>query len=98
MLVQSHDGFVELLPAIPDEWAQGSFKGLKVRGGAEVSAEWKDHKLQRVEILASVDNRLKLKVPANISSVYVDDKAVEIKDGFVNLHKEKNERIVLTFD
>lgn len=98
MLIQSHDGFIELLPAIPDEWAQGSFKGLKVRGGAEVSAEWKDHQLLRAEILATVDNRLKLKMPANISSVYVDGNAVEIKDGFVNLHKEKNERIVLTFD
>ena len=77
MLIQSHDGFIELLPAIPSEWADGSFKGLRVRGGAEVSAEWKNHQLQQVEILATVDNEFRVKAPANISSVYVDGKAVE---------------------
>lgn len=98
MLIQSHDGFIELLPAIPNEWSDGSFKGLRVRGGAEVSAEWKDHQLKRVEILATVDNEFKIKVPTNISSVSVDGKAVEVKDGFVILSKVKNERAILMLE
>ncbi len=98
MLIQSHDGFIELLPAIPSEWSDGSFKGLRVRGGAEVSAEWKDHQLKRVEILATVDNEFKIKAPANISSVSVDGKAVEVKDGFVILSKVKNERAILMLE
>ena len=98
MLIQSHDGFIELLPAIPNEWSDGSFKGLRVRGGAEVSAEWKDHQLQRVEILAKVDNEFKVKVPTNITSVSLDGKTVEVKGGFVKISKVKNERAILTLE
>ena len=98
MLIQSHDGFIELLPAIPSEWADGSFKGLRVRGGAEVSAEWSNHQLQRVEVFASVDNNFRVKVPSNISSASVDGKAVEVKDGFVLLTKSGGEKAVITFE
>ena len=98
MLIQSHDGVIELLPAIPNEWAEGSFKGLRVRGGAEVSAEWSNHQLQRVEILATVDNDFKLKVPTNISSVSVDGKTVETIDGFVFLSLGNGDKVVLTFE
>ena len=48
MLLQSHQGFVELLPAIPAEWtSQGSFSGLKARGNIRVSAEWRDGRVTR---------------------------------------------------
>ncbi|MFV0545974.1 MAG: glycosyl hydrolase family 95 catalytic domain-containing protein [Bacteroides sp.] len=40
MLIQSHEGFIEPLAALPEAWAKGSFKGLKARGNFEVSADW----------------------------------------------------------
>ena len=98
MLIQSHDGFIELLPAIPSEWDKGSFSGLRVRGGAEVNVEWANHKVQRAEVLATVDNEFKVKVPTYVSSVHIDGKPTEVKDGFIVLPMSVNQKIVLTFD
>jgi alpha-L-fucosidase 2 len=50
MLVQSHEGVIDLLPALPGEWAAGRFDGVRVRGGFELDMAWKDKKITSVEI------------------------------------------------
>ncbi len=44
-LIQSHDGKPEFLPALPEEWKNGSFRGFKIRGGYTVDASWKNGKI-----------------------------------------------------
>lgn len=50
MLLQSHEGFINPLPALPAEWSEGKLSGFKVRGGQTVSLKWKNGELTRMTI------------------------------------------------
>ncbi|GGC24268.1 hypothetical protein GCM10011386_15250 [Parapedobacter defluvii] len=62
MLLQSHAGFIHLLPALPDAWATGEVKGLKARGNYTVDIKWKDGKVIDYQIHSQKNNPIKVLV------------------------------------
>ena len=56
MLMQSGDNKIELLPALPEQWKEGSVSGLCARGGYEVNFEWKDGKVRDCSIKAKTNS------------------------------------------
>lgn len=63
MLLQSHDGLLNILPAIPGDWKDGEIKGMKARGGFEVDITWKQGKLTQLTIRSSMGGNCRIKVP-----------------------------------
>jgi alpha-L-fucosidase 2 len=58
MLLQSHEGKISLLPALPSNWAAGKISGLKARGDIEVSLEWKDGKILNATLKSQKDKKV----------------------------------------
>ena len=87
LLLQSHEGFLRLLPALPANWGSGAISGLVARGNITVDLEWKDGNLVKVGLLAHND--------MDVALVYGDIKAeVQLKKDqktWLNAKLEKND-------
>lgn len=87
MLVQSHDGYIDILPALPSEWKNGCVKGLLARGGFEIEElAWEDGRVTKVVIRSDAGADLKLRAYSldNLKSLY-------------NEKTKKGERIILSY-
>lgn len=61
MLLQSHDGAVHLLPALPDKWEEGKVKGLVAHGGFVVDMDWNGVQLDTAKIHSRIGGNLRLR-------------------------------------
>ena len=72
MLVQSHLGTINPLPALPTAWEDGSFDGLKARGNFEISANWNNNSLNLLKIKSSSGNDCYLEYPGITEAIITD--------------------------
>ncbi len=75
MLIQSHDGAVHLLPALPNEWREGDVRGLRTRGGFVVNEQWSGGRLREASIRSTIGGKLRLRsyVPLTGNGLKVAD-------------------------
>jgi len=98
MLVQSNNGVIDLLPALPTEWSDGEFNGVCTTGAFELDIKWEKNKITFVKILSKQGNICHvvtgsaLKVTANGKKV----KTEKLKDGSVQFQTVKGSIYTLT--
>lgn len=100
MLLQSHEGYIEVLPALPDAWAEGSYKGLVARGNFVVDVDWKNKTATSMHILSRAGGQCTLKCPSATACVTCGGRRVKTKataDGLLAFDTKAGERFDITF-
>lgn len=98
MVMQSHEGVIDLLPALPREWANGSFSGVCARGAFELDMNWKNGNITTVDIISKagqicrMNTGMKVKVKSEGKSV----KYKQLPDGSIEFTTKKGGQYQLT--
>lgn len=69
MLLASHEGEVDLLPALPKAWPSGRVSGLRARGGLTVDIEWRNGLAERAVILAARSGSYRIRAPGKAETL-----------------------------
>lgn len=67
MLLQSQDGAIDILPALPDDWKKGSISGLRTYGGFDVSITWENNQVQKILIKSHLGGNCRIRVPNEVT-------------------------------
>lgn len=95
MLLQSHAGYIEVLPSIPDNWAKGKFTGLCARGGFVVDATWSNITAENITITSKTGGICKLKT--TLTNITCNGKQVDftVADGIVSFETTANNSYII---
>lgn len=97
MLMQSHDGFIKLLPALPDEWSEGEFKGVCARGAFELNFAWDKMQVSKIEILSKAGEACRIEIRPGMK-IISNGKQVAFKklpDGLIEFKTVKGGRYII---
>ena len=94
MLLQSHEGIIRLLPAVPDDWKSGEFKGLCARGGFTVDASWYGGAVTSLRISSKTGGECEIAYPDKdgVTAVNIKLAAGESRDIVKSAHENLNEQ------
>ena len=97
MLIQSQDRFIRLLPALPDAWANGSFKGVCTRGAFEFNYSWHDKKITSLQLLSKAGKicRIEYWPGANVTSNGLAVAHKELPGGIIEFNTVKGQTYVI---
>lgn len=96
MLLQSHKGYIELIPALPSEWIKGSVKGLKARGGFELDFSWDMRKIKTIQVKSTIDKIFKLSTDSEYQIINdSENKTFKPTNGFIEINMKENESLLL---
>ena len=79
MLLQSQDGAIDILPALPDDWKKGSISGLRTYGGFDVSITWENNQVQKILIKSHLGGNCRIRVPNEVT--IADGIALKVASG-----------------
>jgi alpha-L-fucosidase 2 len=97
MLMQSHEGVIDLLPALPEAWSKGQFEGVCARGAFELDMQWSDSQITGVEVLSKkghicrINPKTKVKVTTDGSKVRIKT----FKDGSIEFETRTGQKYTL---
>jgi alpha-L-fucosidase 2 len=102
MLLQSHTGTIQILPALPEAWNTGSFDGLVARGNFVLSVEWKDGKATAVSVLSRSGGECRIACAGIETTTVADSNGNVVKtssesDGRIRFASRKGEMYTITF-
>lgn len=97
MLIQSHEGFINPLPSLPDAWSEGEFEGLCARNGFVVSAAWKNKALFSLKVLSKLGGQLIIRCSPSAVSCGGGETEFKIKDGLAYIDTIAGKEYVFEF-
>jgi alpha-L-fucosidase 2 len=100
MLLQSQEGFINLLPAVPSKWKDGFIRGLCAIGGYEVDMSWRSAVLTAVKVKATNSGLCRIKAPREISRISSGKDTVRMQksaDGIISFGAKAGKEYQLVF-